>query len=458
MLDQSFSSSNFVRTFHIENRKGTFNKNLLSTEYLAVHEKIKLMLLAKENFEKTEFEKLMQELNEKKEEALLIHLENVSAEINSNAFQFKLKSFEIEDKDIYTTNADAASFFAMKQLQHNIAKTFKVRQGNRYQIVKQLNVLLQDGFPKYVLRTDIKSFYESIPQHYLLNKIEENQLLNYQSKKLVKGLIRNYNQNGGSGELNIGVPRGVGVSAYLSELYMRDIDNAIKLIPDVVYYARYVDDMIIVFIPKSEEKMGPYLAEVKKIIDNAGLKLKDGLDGGKDKTLELNLFKKDIATSFDFLGYKFVIENSKLTRLRLSDNKIAKYDQRLRKSIQDYNESSKYGEKKAKKLLLKRLKFLTGNFHLINNKRLIKSGIYYSNILLTSNNSENLMDLTHLDNLLKGHVSKLKPFEKLNIDISKLKKTILERYSFKQGFFKRSENFHTFSALDFQQITSAWKI
>jgi hypothetical protein len=43
-----------------------------------------------------------------------------------------------------------------------------------------------------------------------------------------------------------GVPRGVGISSYLSELYMENIDNEIRNLQDVIYYARYVDDIFII--------------------------------------------------------------------------------------------------------------------------------------------------------------------------------------------------------------------
>jgi hypothetical protein len=62
----------------------------------------------------------------------------------------------------------------MKQLQYNVFRTFKVKQANRYQIVKQVKVLLQDKFPKFIIRTDIRSFYENVPQYELLKLIENN--------------------------------------------------------------------------------------------------------------------------------------------------------------------------------------------------------------------------------------------------------------------------------------------
>ena len=81
-------------------------------------------------------------------------------------------------------------FYAIKQLQYNIRKTFKVKQADRYSILKQIKLLLSDNFPKYIIRTDIKSFYESIPQVGLLEKIEQNTLLNYSQRNLLQKLLK----------------------------------------------------------------------------------------------------------------------------------------------------------------------------------------------------------------------------------------------------------------------------
>jgi len=192
MLDQSFSLNNFLNTFFNENRKGTLNNHLFSREYLAKHKEIKDFLTLKPTISKDSFEEKIKELNDEKFELLEQHLSNVSSHVNSKSFQFKLTIFKKAGKYIYTFNKDAASFFASKQLQLNIAKTFKVKQSNRYEMVKQLKAILGNDFPKFLIRTDIKGFYESIPQDKLLKKIDENQLLNYRSKKLIKSLIWHY--------------------------------------------------------------------------------------------------------------------------------------------------------------------------------------------------------------------------------------------------------------------------
>jgi hypothetical protein len=458
MLDQSFSAENFFRIFHVENRKGTFNRDLLSEEYLLVHEKVKHLFSERSRLGKNEFKIALTDLNDQKDEALKKHLQIISESCNSRSFKFKLSKTILDGKELFTVNHDPSSFFAMKQLQFNIHRTFKVKQSNRYELVKQLRILLEDGFPKILIRIDIRGFYESIPQDSLVSKIEENQLLNYHSKRLLKSLIYSYEQSKDTklSKPSYGVPRGVGASAYLSELYMRDIDSAMKSLGDLCYYSRYVDDAVFIFIPRSKDKIANYLQYIKDILAAHHLALKDGSDGGSNKVFSIDFFSQSANYDFDFLGYKFIIENRRLTELRLSKNKTEKYARRLKISVDEYNKTSKYNEKKARALLIKRIKFLTGNFHLVNNKKRIKSGIYYSNILIKDNKLVS-KEFKELDLVMIDCLDKLNPNPNLQVNASTLKKKIIGRYSFHEGFYSHAGRFHGFTDVELNEIVYPWK-
>lgn len=436
---------------------------------MAKHKQVKELLALKSSFEKETFEETLDLLNDEKFVLLEEHLSSVASNINLKAFQFNLTTFDKGGKAIYTFNKDAASFYASKQLQINISKTFKVKQSSRHDIIKQLKTLLDNPFPKYVIRTDIKSFYESISQVNLLRKIDENQLLNYKSKKLIKSLIWHYEdvKDKDIYRPGHGVPRGVGVSAYLTELYMRDVDRALMNTEDVIYYARYVDDIIIIFMPPSKVKIKSYLTIIKSILNDHDLEIKDGSDGEVNKTFTLDFFDPIPTYQFDLLGYKFIIENSLFKELKMSDNKVAKYNNRLDKIVAEYNLYSKYNERSARRLMFKRLKFLTGNFHLINSKKNIKSGIFYSNVLLNDSPTSAVNDITHLNNLLKRHISKISLHAGLTVDIVKLKAQIIKKFNFADGFIGKKRirkgvttterTFYSFSKTDFIEITSCWK-
>lgn len=150
--------------------------------------------------------------------------------------------------------------------------------------------ILEDKSPKYVIRTDIKGFYESIPQKKLLDKLNNDYLLSARSKKFIQQILEEYNKLTGQSDSDTakGVPRGIGVSAYLSELFMREVDNKIRELDDLVYYARYVDDIIAIFIPQSKniKDFNKYKEGINKIIQDD-----EKLELNSDKTNEYNLLE-----------------------------------------------------------------------------------------------------------------------------------------------------------------------
>ena len=445
MLNQSFSFENLKTIHEIENRKGNYYKDFYSQTYhitstLLIEKRYEIKLeRAKSMPNEENYKKLLEEkdnLEKLKDNYLETDLNNFSNAINQKTFNFKLTPFipEPGSKTIYTCNKEAVSFFAMKQLQHNIFRTLKVKQSNRYQIVKQVKTLLQDTFPKFIIRTDIRQFYESVPQYQLLKLIEHSSLLSPKSISLIKNLIYNYNlltnQLIVNEKLRIGIPRGVGISPFLAELYMKKIDEEIKSIQDVTFYGRYVDDIIIIFTPRSKYSTENYLNLIKRIIADKGLNIKDGsIQGETSKTIEINLLNdNNVRKDIDFLGYKFQIINSKLEEVKLSDNKKSKYKARIEKSIDVYIKEYIYNRKEARKLLIHRFQYLTKNTRLHRPKKGI-IGIYYSNSLI----EKNCKCLTELDRMLYRTIDQKLPaatYGRLN---SRLKK-----FSFSKGFCDKS--------------------
>jgi len=191
MLDQSFSVDNFKIIFEEENRKGALDKKFFSIEYYELAQKlinIRSEIKAYPIRKVTDdgYKKLLDDrdkLIEQKEVTLYANLIEYSNEVNNNTFSIILTPFKIDETDPYEKvkykiqKNNAPLFFSMKQLQHNINRTFDVKQSNRYLIVEQIKSILQDNLPKYVVRTDIEGFYENVPQEKLLSLINDNQLL-----------------------------------------------------------------------------------------------------------------------------------------------------------------------------------------------------------------------------------------------------------------------------------------
>lgn len=477
MLNQSFTADNFEKIYDIENRKSSITE-YLGVEYKEILVKIKSLQNEvsqikrkklpersdKENQVLIEYKQTINKFIADKKEFQLGEFEKISKCVNSRRFVFNLES---RDNNIFTIQDTRDAFFAIKQLQFNVKKTFKVKQSSRHLILSQIKLLLNESNPKYVIRTDVSKFFESILQEKLFDKINENTLLSIQSKKFIRQILDEYNTKKDTTKIDIdkGVPRGVGISSYLSELYMKDIDNQIKNMEDVVYYARYVDDIIVVISPKSPKKnIDNYFSEIKKIVGRESLVLHE--EGDKYNLIDLsNKVNKNTHFSFTYLGYKMHIEQylneNKMTVLKtsfgLSEDKKNRIEERVLKSIDYFNKKSKYDLKLARKNLILCLHFLTTNTKLSGAKNRIKTGIYYSNDLLDSCSEK---EISSLDNKLKGNwLSKIQPFTGLFADntekrkyINRIKMNIIAKCSFSKGFTEKT--YHTFSKDDLRTIKS----
>ena len=440
MLDQSFSLENFKKIFEIENRKGSFESEFYSQEFheLSIDLKRKRREIKDyrskggipyddDGLERLNEEKL--QIEENKNEELENTLHELVESVNSKGFRFNFSKFHHEDsgKDVYPVKKDAASFYAMKQLQYNINRTFGVKQSDRYLISKQVQGLLKDNFPKIVLRTDIKGFYESVPQEKLLRLINDNQLLSPKSKALIKSLFYSYNELTGQLEKPVserrGIPRGAGISAYLSELFMRGVDNKIKRIENVYYYARYVDDIIIFFVPNWKMKINDYKNNICKIIESESVRLEMNLS----KTFPHDLENDHDLISIEFLGYVFEMKGRNYSRTYLSLRKKEKYISRIEKTFDVYKKQLEFAPKEAYKLLIHRVNYLTKNTRLHKPKKGLV-GIFYSNSLI-ENDCE---DLVFLDIELHRVIDEKFPMENFSALNKKLK-----TYSFKEGYINK---------------------
>jgi len=481
MLDQSFSYENFRILLDVENRKGRYleDKEFFDSDIFKKSRDISDLIIEKnkeirdESFKVSCIHKiedrdytLLDNLKDEKEELKKNReklLENILIEIAAKTdienYELKIKKGQIKwGSQLYEVEHNPENYFVSKQLQRNIYKTFKVKQASRKVIIEQLTLLLDDGFPKIIIRTDISKFYESIPHKELLEKIEENSLLSYPSKKIIKRVLNQYWEllvaDGVKliTDERVGIPRGIGFSAYLSELYLRSFDNKIKSLPNVTYYSRYVDDIIIIITPKHRNEFSTvsnFEDEIKKILlDTTKLSINTSKTNVFDLTIENEKRTHSELYHLKYLGYKFEISYSKKTEVQksgvirefmskdklkvfMSDEKLQRFKDKIDTSFSDYLMFvAKYpAEKNAtERMLLKRLKFLTNNHQLFRRKSNVYIGVYFSNEFLSSP----YVDLVQLDSYLKNKITTLPPSFNTNI-LNKL-----NNLSFESGFKTKS--------------------
>ena len=405
MLDQSFSAHNLEVIFDLENRKGNINIDWMPEGYRAAAAEMKelrrqISELKSKGRKKTEeditrineLEKAYKTEKEKKEASRQDFLRDCEEHINSKAFIFTMSHYWDDDsgKEVFMLNADEpAVFFALKQLQYNIHKTFKVKQANRHAILCDVKALLHTKMPLYIVRTDISSFYESIPQAALLDKVEGNTLLSHKSKAFIRAILKLYDDCKDETLVakGVGVPRGVGISPLLSEIYMRDLDNSIKSNAGTQFYARYVDDIFIILtsLLDGQKDAKDYFFDLQTLFDKYGLTLKDETDP-KKKCILLDVVQKDVVFDpFDYLGYSITISRNKNqtdATFGLSKKKKDHFKEKVDHVVAHFENRSKVSIKEAYKDLFDLLNYITGNTKLFKSKSSVKVGLYYNNDLL----------------------------------------------------------------------------
>jgi len=446
MFNQSFSVQNLKSIVNFQNRNGVYLEKQFFPDAVSISKQI--VELNKELREQRKIKKgeeyriyFKEKMKIKddllKQRAVVIEkkLNCISKKISENNISFHLtKAKTANGKYLYTLEPTAESFFTLKYIQYALSRTYKVHQKNRNIIINQIlsHFRGKPSYPFYLVRTDVKDFYESINTDKVLAKINRENLIIPTAKRIINQLIQieylNKHNN------TKGLPRGLGISAYLSEIFMSPIDEKIKKNPNVIFYSRYVDDIFVLF-RKSEnlscEQAHKYVQE--EIEREGDLKV----NSTKTKSFEVGTGQNK---NTDYLGYNLQFSANGIA-VTISNKRLEKLKIKIDRSFGSYHAGSKISEKKARKLLKKRIRFLTGNTRLYNRKKNVLVGSYFSNKFITD-----LSKLQELDKHLKDHFSKSKFSAKL---------THLGQFSFEDGF--NSKKFHRFTPNELKKIVECWE-
>lgn len=297
-----------------------------------------------------------------------------------------LNTNKVKNNIVYQLNC-AKSALLQRRLILNLTTINKAKQSNRNSIIKSIHALLEDDSRYSVLRLDIRSFYESCSRHIIMNRLLEDPAYGSDTCKLVNLFFDLFEQH------NIrGLPRGLGLSAILSEFYMRKFDHILKNNDSTLYYARFVDDIILITLDTPEDA---YQLAQTALPDNLEFNLSNekfkhfSVPSLHDKKLPNNAEKKEI--SFDYLGYKFQIDAEKKLRrvtVDIAEKKINRIKERLIKALLLFLKHRDF------RMLESRVRFLSSNFIVGSRKRSTKkrTGIYYNYQMLTTDNGLDNLD------------------------------------------------------------------
>jgi hypothetical protein len=235
---------------------------------------------------------------------------------------------------------------------------------------------------------------------------------------------------------------------------MRDFDRQIANLPGVYYFARYVDDMIILTTEQND-----HAAFLRTVADH----LPSGLRLNPKKTKAVPVRGKSNPPSldgyFDFLGYSFSIStkfrdaDNKFVRrvdVDISEKKISKLKSRVILSLMDFINGGTFQD------LEDRLRLITGNYHIYDHARSFrrKVGIYYNYNQISLDTAK---ALTELDVFLKrillsrnGTICR-----RLYPLLNSPQRRKLLKYSFNTSF--RSRTHYHFNAARLAQLIECWK-
>lgn len=217
----------------------------------------------------------------------------------------------------------------------------------------------------------------------------------------------------------------------------------IQRTPGVLYYRRYVDDIIVIAPSKSSFSI-PDLEEL----------LPTGLKFAPEKTYDIIENPPNggsCTNTFDYLGYRFDRSLAQKKRrydpkvlIGISDKKLDRLEARIRLVGREFRRDQNYRD------LTGRLRMLTGNYFIkkAGHPKPIPVGIYFNYPKL-----DDFSGLDRLDKALQDQMISLRLYSrKSGLPTSALKG--LMKYSFKMGHNRRIK--HRFSVSDIRKFRSAW--
>lgn len=305
-----------------------------------------------------------------------------------------IRRVHLKKKDAFEI-AKTEDDLVVRKLARNLRRFINGPQRGRNFLVRNVQRMLEEGVPYKVFRFDVKSFYESVSDASISEVAATHAAIDPRSKQLLAALMKQFRDGGGGG-----VPRGIGLSAVLSELAMAPFDQAISRESGIYFYARYVDDILI--ITHNEQTDHELTRKVTETLPQ-GMSLNPKKNGGMHASDRVSTKTPGkFIGSVEYLGYKFSVfdpsskERSPFRRVQvdIADSKINKIKTRIVRAF------VAFAQDKDATLLQDRLRLLTSNFAItdVNTGRKRLAGIYHGYPQLT----EPYSSLVVLDAFLKA--------------------------------------------------------
>lgn len=448
MKPEFYTIETFQKIMSLEESRGRLKEFCYSQEAKALSQEIKKIRSELRNHPKDEREELQQQLEEltqQYEEKKKSEIVEAYNQVVHGKYHVKLKEVEAKGKAAYTVD-DMASMLISKFIALEIKNQYQLRPANRDEVVEELRVLMDNPMQKILIRADIHHFYESILQQSLLERIEADGYLTVTTVRYLRKFFYEYNQLTNNKE-HKGIPRGLSFSPELAEIFLHEFDKKVKSVNGLYFYKRYVDDIVLLVNP-SKINVDDCWDAIRGIAEGLNLTLHN--DNDKVVKVQLPTDSKE-PFSFNYLGYQFRYDNGR-TELLLTEDKVKKYCETIDcifnayAKVANYRTTDEHGKKHADGLLqfVHRIDALTGNGNLDSRRNFVKTGLFYSNRLLTDFSQLEALD-TYLADVLNDPEKFSPPQNLFNYgegnghdeNVCRIKEKILTKYSFKTGFHER---------------------
>ena len=209
--------------------------------------------------------------------------------------------------------------------------------------VRQVMSRLDEGY-RIVLRLDIRSFNETVPQEKLLELIvlrAEETGWQREDRDFLQGLMRSFFSRIDEvlGTPGIGIGMGTSLTPLFTNIYLNTLDRYIK--GKAIPFSRFGDDLALFFADRASAEQSR--RDVSRFV--AG-KLMQEINESKATVTELQSSAENGAHSasvngFDFCAYHFEIDENGRAAIRIKDGTIAKIKRRIKLLVRVPKERAK---------------------------------------------------------------------------------------------------------------------
>ena len=334
----------------------------------------------------------------------------------------------------------------LRKIASNLRILTRSGPSERSRLIKVLLLFLQEEIRFRLYRFDVRRFFDSLSVDESLRRVAAGAV----SRKTVELLTTVMREHIAAGKP--GIPTGLVISAAVAEVMMAPFDDCVRKLPNVFYFGRFVDDIVI--ITNGTESPTTF----EQLLTAA---LPKGTRFGKDKLTLLDVprvvpGKDSHAGKFDYLGYEFTIrdqivdknESERVVDVNLSERSLNHILTRISKAFRRYSKDGRFDD------LYLRICYLTSNYRLfdplVNRKRL--AGVYHNHPFLTYHEGNSL---GRLDRALRQLIfSKPQNRAAAGAALNTQQRRDLAARTFLRGH--RERQYYSFSINTLAQIKRCW--